>query len=201
MIETDTHSRLIGWLKIVLPLVALVILSTLFLVARTVDPQDAIPYADVDVEDRLREPRMTSPTYAGLTDDGAALTVTAAEARPAASDDVGASAVVLTGLLETPDGARTELEAGTGQIDPAAREVFMAGGVIVTSSTGWRVESDTMTAHMDRTDIATQTPVVATGPAGVVTADTMRLTQDAEDGGRYLLVFNGRVKLIYQPPN
>ena len=201
MIETDIHSRLIGWLKIALPLLALAILSTLFLVARTVDPDDAIPYAEVDVEERLREPRMTSPTFAGLTNDGAALTLTADEARPAPDEGAGASATALNGLLETPDGARTELTAGAGRVDPNARQILLSGGVTVASSTGWRVEGDTMTADMDSTDIIVPTAVTATGPAGTVIADTMRLSQSPERDGGYLLVFNGAVKLIYQPSN
>ncbi|MDP2083312.1 MAG: hypothetical protein U0934_18345 [Pseudotabrizicola sp.] len=201
MIDTDFHSRMIGWLKIVLPLLALVILSTLFLVARTVNPDDAIPYAEVDVEDRLREPRMTSPTYAGLTSDGAALTVTADEARPAAETGAGASATALNGLLETPDGGRTELTAGTGQINTAARQILLSGGVTISSSTGWQVQGETMTADMDVTNISVPSAVIATGPAGVVTANALQLTQASGDSGRYLLVFNGAVKLIYQPAN
>ena len=38
---------------------ALAILSTLFLVADQIDPEDALPFAEVDVEDLAREPRMT----------------------------------------------------------------------------------------------------------------------------------------------
>lgn len=200
MTDPDIHSRLIGWLKIALPLLALAILSTLFLVARTVNPEDAIPYADVDVEDRLREPRMTAPTYAGLTQDGAALTVTADEARPA-TEASSASATSLTAVLETPDGARNELVAAAGQIDEQARKVVLSGGVTVTSSVGWSVQSAEMTAAMDVTDIQTPTAVTASGPAGKVTAKGMQLTYNPASPGQYLLVFNGDVKLIYQPPN
>jgi lipopolysaccharide export system protein LptC len=201
MIETDIHSRLIGWLKIILPLVALAILSTLFLVARTVDPNDAIPYAEVDVEDRLREPRITSPSYAGLTEDGAALTVTANEARPQAEDGAGARASALVATLETPDGARTDLRANAGQIDPAARRILLSGGVTISTSSGWRVQSESISAAMDTTDISAPTPVTATGPAGTLSAQSMQLTQDAGRDGSYLLVFNGGVKLVYQPAN
>ncbi|MGB3251218.1 MAG: hypothetical protein WBB13_18855, partial [Tabrizicola sp.] len=74
MARVDRHTRLVGWLKVALPLTALAILSTLFLVARRIDPEAALPYAEVDVEDLAREPRMTAPTYAGTTEDGAALT-------------------------------------------------------------------------------------------------------------------------------
>ncbi|WP_103335227.1 LPS export ABC transporter periplasmic protein LptC [Pseudotabrizicola formosa] len=201
MMDADFHTRLIGWLKVILPLAALALLSTLFLVARTINPDDALPYAEVDVEDRLREPRMTAPTYAGLTSDGAALSVSADDARPVAADGSGASASALTGLLETPDGGTTRLVAGAGRLDPAARQVLLSGGVTVSSSSGWTVVGDRLTAAMDTTDIALPDPVTATGPAGVVTADTMRLTQDARHTGAYVLVFNGTVKLIYTPTN
>ncbi|MFN3845334.1 MAG: LPS export ABC transporter periplasmic protein LptC [Paracoccaceae bacterium] len=201
MIDADLHSRLIGWLKIALPLLALAILSTLFLIARTVDPDDAIPYAEVDVAERLREPRMTAPTYAGLTNDGAALTISAGEVRPVSADGSGATASVLSGTLETPDGGRTDLTAAAGKIDTEMRQILLSGGVTVTSSTGWRMESEALTAAMDVTDISSPTFVTATGPGGTVTADRMRLTEDAAQPGRYLLVFNGAVKLIYQPAN
>ena len=77
MARADAHTRVVTWLKIALPLAALAILSTLFLLADKIDPEDALPYAEVDVEDLAREPRMTLPSYAGTTSDGAALSLTA----------------------------------------------------------------------------------------------------------------------------
>ncbi len=199
MTSPDTHTRFIGWLKIVLPLVALGILSTLFLVARTIDPEDAIPYATVDVNERLARPRMTEPTYAGMTDDGAALTLTAAEARPEGDTAQAGSAKAIKGTLETPDGARTDLVAATADINNETRQIMLSGGVDITSSSGWRVQSETLRAAMDTTDIETLSPVTANGPAGKITANAMRLRQDTGLSGRYLLVFNGAVKLIYLP--
>lgn len=199
MSNPDIHSRLIGWLKIVLPLAALAILSTLFLVARTIDPEDAIPYADVDVSERLAEPRMTDPTYAGVTDDGAALSLEADEARPQGDTAKSGSAKALIGMLETPDGARTDLAADAAQIDNDGRQITLTGGVDVTSTSGWRVQTEVLRADMDQTDIWALAPVTATGPAGIVTADTMQLSEDTLRPGQYLLVFNGAVKLIYTP--
>jgi lipopolysaccharide export system protein LptC len=201
MSDLDTHSRLIAWLKIVLPLVALVILSTLFLVARVIDPEQAIPYADVDVAERLREPRMTEPTYAGVTDDGSALTLVAAEARPDASDPSSGEATALVGTLETPDGGKTALTAQKARLDGTARRIDLSGGVQIVSPAGWQVQSERMSAMMDVTEVTAPTPVRAEGPAGVVTADAMTLTSPGETKGRYLLVFNGNVKLVYQPSN
>ena len=45
MAATDRYSRLVFRLKVALPLVALAILSTLFFVAESLDPDAAIPYA------------------------------------------------------------------------------------------------------------------------------------------------------------
>lgn len=200
MADLDAHSRLIAWLKIVLPLVALAILSTLFLVARTINPEDALPYAEVDVEERLREPRMTNPAYAGITSDGAALTLTAAEARPDSADPESGTAQDLVGRLETPDGVVSDLTAGAAEVDSSDRTIYLTSGVTVVQSNGWKITSEAMTAQMDVTDISTKTPVTADGPAGHLTADSMHLSEATQKKGTYLVVFNGSVKLIYQPP-
>lgn len=198
MARADTHTRVVGWLKVILPLTALAILSTLFLVARRIDPEAALPYAEVDVEDLAREPRMTALTYAGTTSDGAALTLSAEEARPSA-EGAAAQAAGLRLSLDTPDGARTELVAGSAVMQDATREVLLSGGVTVTTSSGYRLETAEVAAKLDRTGLESRAPVTATGPAGEIRADGMILSQDAQTPGAYVLVFNGSVRLVYQP--
>lgn len=200
MARVDRHTRLVGWLKVVLPLAALAILSTLFLVARRIDPEAALPYAEVDVEDLAREPRMTAPTYAGTTEDGASLTLSASEARPKA-EGVAAQAAGLRLDLATPDGGETELVAASAVMDDATRQVLLSGGVTVTTSSGYRLETAEVAARLDRTGLESRSPVVATGPAGEIRADGMSLSQDIRTPGSYVLVFNGNVRLVYQPGN
>ncbi|WP_374429238.1 LPS export ABC transporter periplasmic protein LptC [Tabrizicola sp.] len=198
MAQADRHTRVVGWLKVALPLMALAILSTLFLVARRVDPEAALPYAEVDVEDLAREPRMTAPTYAGTTEDGASVTLSADEARPAA-DGAPAKAAALRLDLATPDGGRTELVAAQAQMDDTAQQLVLSGGVTVTTSTGYRLETAEVAAKLDRTGLESRSPVMATGPAGEISADGMVLRQDNRTPGSYVLVFKGGVRLIYQP--
>lgn len=198
MARADWHTRVVGWLKVALPLTALVILSTLFLVARRIDPEAALPYAEVDVEDLAREPRMTAPTYAGTTEDGASLTLSADEARPAAEGQP-AQAAELRLDLATPDGGRTELVAADARMDDTSRQVVLSGGVTVTTSTGYRLETAEISARLDRTGLESRAPVRATGPAGEITAEGMVLSQDNRTPGEYVLVFKGGVRLVYQP--
>ncbi|ESW62353.1 MAG: hypothetical protein Q27BPR15_01325 [Rhodobacter sp. CACIA14H1] len=195
----DGWSRLVAWLKVVLPLAALALLSTLFLVSNRINPEDAIPYAQVDVEARLKEPRMTAPTYAGTTKDGAALEVSAAETRPEVEGTRGQTATDVAARLSTPDGVVTELAAKGAEMAPDGREVVFRGDVVVTHSLGYRVETEALTARLDVTGLRSDTAVRAEGPVGQITADTMELAPAGAGGGGYLLVFNGRVKLVYRP--
>lgn len=197
MAADNLHSRLVGLLKVVLPLAALAILSTLFLVSQGVDPEEAIPYAQVDVADRIREPRVTDAAYAGVTADGAALTLQAADARPgvAGTENAG-QATGVTGRLETPDGAVTDLVAGAGQLDAVAGKMSLSGGVVLTSSTGYRMEMDGISVATDRTALDSQGAVRATGPLGTLTAGSLHI---GKSGKGYVVVFKGGVKLIYLP--
>lgn len=196
----DGWSRLVALLKVVLPLAALGALSTLFLLSDRITPGDALPFAEVDVEERLREPRMTEPTYAGITEDGSAIEVKAAEARPAVDGVKGQSAVNVAGVMTTPDGVVTNLVADAADMPLDQSEVTFTGNVVLDHETGYRVRSEAMTANLQKTDVRSDVPVIADGPVGQVTADTMHLTQGGAGAGGYLLVFNGNVRLIYLPP-
>ncbi len=114
----NPHSRAVALLKITLPLVGLAILSTLFLVSTARVPDDLVPYADVDIADLLREPRLTGPSYAGVTRDGAIVTLSAREALPGEpGTGLGGLARDLNGSLETPDGVHSTFSAGEARLD------------------------------------------------------------------------------------
>lgn len=198
MAGADLHSRTVNWLKVALPLAALAILSTLFLLADRIDPDAAIPYAEVDVEDLARDPRMSAPAYAGTTSDGAGITLSAIEARPS-TDGRNASARGVTALLETPDGERIDIAAALAEFDSSAQSVELTGGVSLTTGSGYTVKTDRMTANLDQTQLQSSSPVQVTAPMGQLDAESFTLTQDAANPSAYLLVFKGGVKLVYQP--
>lgn len=197
MPKTDRHSRIVGWLKLVLPMSALALLSTLFLLADRIDPSKAIPYANVDVEDLARDPRMTMPTYAGTTTDGASVTMTAEAARPATENRTAAAETVNV-QIDMPNGGSSTIDSATAEIDTAAGLIRLRGNVTVTDSSGYVVKSEAMDAALNRTGIVSPGKVFGTGPQLELEADqfTLQQNQAATD---YLLVFSGSVKLVYQP--
>lgn len=98
-----------------------------------------------------------------------------------------------------PDGGQTELLAAEAVIDDSTRQVLLSGGVVLTTSSGYRLETAEVAAKLDRTGLESRAPVVAMGPAGEIRAESMVLSQDNRTPGAYVLVFKGGVRLVYQP--
>jgi lipopolysaccharide export system protein LptC len=195
----NAYSRLVFWLKILLPLAALAILSTMFLVARTIDPSRAIPYAKVDVKSLARQPRITGPHYSSVTSDGSSLRISAAEARPEPLHPGRASATKVVATLTTPAGNTAVLRAQRGRIDMPGKLVSFDGKARVDTSDDYHVVAPHMEAALDKTRIEATGGVTATAPFGRITARRMKLTPDPAAPGSYDLVFNGGVKLVYDP--
>ncbi|HMS93729.1 MAG TPA: hypothetical protein PKA03_00625 [Tabrizicola sp.] len=198
MAGIDAHTRVVTWLKVLLPLAALAILSTLFLLADQINPDDALPFAEVDVEELAREPRMTLPSYAGTTSDGAALNLTAEAALPGTADRP-ARALNVRMELATPDGATTDLRAASAVIDADGGKLLLSGGVSLTTGQGYSLETLEIVADLDRSGLETVSGVQAKAPAGTLTADSMVLRQDNQTPTTYLMVFKGAVRLVYLP--
>lgn len=196
MAYDNAYSRLVAWLKILLPLAALAVLATLFLFQRRIDPARAIPLAAVDVEALARGARIGGPTYAGVTADGTAVTLTAATATPDAADPRRVTAEGIEAMIETPGGGLAEVRAAEGRIDGVAGRLTLSGGVEIVTSTGYRLTTSALAADLTRTHVEGGAGVEAEGPPGRIAAGGFTL---AEGPGGYELVFTGGVKLLYDP--
>ena len=225
----DRHSRLVAWAKVVLPLAALGLLSSLFLLAERVDPDQAAGRASVDVDALVREPRMTAPDYSGITLDGTVLNVTAAVARPA-TPGRDAEAETARADLAMPGGGTAVITAPRLRLDREGGQLVLSGGVVLHSSTGYTVRTEGLFASLDRTRVTSAGAVSADGPAGRLDAGAFSLSladdapspeadADREPAGaaqngtpehgaappgaaeraRYLMLFSEGVRLIYTP--
>lgn len=197
--QQQRYSRAVSVLKVVLPLTALTLLSLVFLLARTIDPLRAIASAEIDVEDRARDPRLSGARFAGVTDDGAALTILAQTAR---SDPNGVMRLSVTGLeldLEGQNGERFQATAQHGTIDRGRGDFAMSGGLELVATPGYRLRTADLTGLLDSTLMRAPGTVLGDAPAGQITAGNLEMRADSADGARYQLVFGGGVRLNYQP--
>lgn len=197
----NSYSRIVAVLKVVLPLAALALMSTVFLLSNEIDPSQAIAPDGVDVVSLAAEPRITAANFAGVTDDGAAMSIRAGVARTTMTDALRVEAQDINALIETADGLRTTLEAAHGVIDSTAGLLTLSGGVSIAATPGYLVTTERLTALLDQTRVTALQGINGEGPPGTFTANHMVIEAMPGTEGQYLLVFSGDVKLIYLPQN
>ena len=193
----DGYSRLVAFLKVSLPLAALGLLSTLFLLSRSVDPTTTLPFGEAEISERLREGVITGPHFSGTTAGGDQIVITASSARPG-SEGAFANADKLQAEIRLPSGEFVNLEALKGSFDPENRLARFDGSVRFSTTTGYVLNTEAMDVRVEELDVQSDGRVDGYGPFGSLTAGQMHLNADAETNATHLLFKDG-VKLIYDP--
>lgn len=195
------YSHFVAWMKIVLPLLALGILSTLFLVSQTFNSGDAPILDTVTVSDMARDQKISGPSVSGVSDDGSAYTITADSAKPNFGADKGVTAQNVTANVDSIDGTTYTVTAPSGLVDSKTDTAKLEDGVVVETSEGTRIETESLTSDLGLTRLASDGTITGAGPFGNFTAGKMVVTQQMTDGKAtgYLLDFTGGVNLLYIP--
>lgn len=190
-------------LRLGLPLGALVLMSTIFLASRHLDPNRAVALSDLDLVALTREPRIGAARIAGVTADNAAITISATAIRSVNDPQTDAP---LNLILDQPDGQVQFTGGGDvtfrgemGQFDQAKNIISLTQDVSLRASSGYEVTLNTLRADLAVSVIEGAGPITGTGPAGKMSADSLLITALPGAGGGYLLAFKGDVRLLYIP--
>lgn len=194
----NTHSKFVALAKFVLPLASLGVLATLFLFTRTRDYETQIPYAQVDLETLAREQRLDGPAFSTVTTDGASLELSAQTVRPDLSHEDVVNSRSITGAMDLPESGSVFFEAQNAVLDGPGRIAEFSGGVLIESTTGYRMETERMAAQLDDAHLQTYGHISAESPMGQLEAGSMELSRTPETND-YVMVFKDGVKLVYQP--
>ena len=196
--QGDRYSQMVAWLKVMLPLLALGILSTLFLISRAVDPPAVIPFADNEVQERLSNQQVTGPYYSGTSSNGDLVTFIADSVKSPSGQVDTKKATDVHLAVQTPTGPRYAVTAELADVNLAKDLTVLTGRVAVTTSEGFRLYSQLLNVKMSQVDITSPESVSGFTPVGELEAGTMRLfTPDGQS--EHLLLFTNGVKLVYRP--
>ena len=198
MAADNLYSKFVGTAKIVFPLVALGFLSTIFLFSRNLDPSNAIPFSDIDIEKIANEQRLSAPKFSGVTSDGSAITVEAASARPDLLNPTRVSASNITALIKTAEETEYKISADAARFDGKSEDLDLEGNIRIESSTGYMLKTDQLSANLETTGLIAKGKVTGTAPDGMIEAGSLELL--ISDGAQ-LLVFKNGVRLVYTPKN
>jgi lipopolysaccharide export system protein LptC len=198
MIARDRHSRTIALLKVAFPLASLALLSTLFLLSRAMEIETAFPFADREIQERLRDQQITGPFFSSTTPDGDQMSFSAQrlitlEGRVGTNhaEDVVAS-------LETARGSKFDLQADVVELDIAGNTAQLTGDVSMVTSSGYHINTPQLNALVSSLDITAPQQVTANSPLGQLTAGKMRVFS-SNNGNSTQMIFSDSVKLVYTP--
>lgn len=195
---SNRYSQVVSYVKIVLPIIAIGILSTLFLLSRSPDPERAIPFANVDLEELAREQRLGSPRYAGTTNAGREVVVVAETAVPVDGQLDLISVDTLDARIELDDTRFVDITSLQGVINLETNIADLSTDVEVADSTGYTLDTENLLVNFREFAMSSPTDVVVEGPGFHLEAGSMDLS-GAE--GAQVLIFNGGVKVLYQLDN
>lgn len=193
-----TYSRVIAWLKVGLPLIALGALSTMFLFSESTSPTSAIPFAKVDLEARAKDQQITAPYFAGQTEAGYDVEITSEFAKPDLEDQRITYAQSLRAEIKIDDGNTVQIQSNTAQMNSLNLQAVLAGDLLIQSSNGYDLRTEELELDINAGTAVAESQITGTGPAGTFTAGEMQLTS-AQDGEGARFLFTNGVKLIYTP--
>lgn len=197
------YTRIVTFAKIFLPLVALAILSSLFLFSKTNDPGKGVRLFDGDLNEFASKERIIAPRFAGMTPAGIAIQISAQEAGPRESGGPAFDATDLVARIEMPDGNIIDVIAPHGSIDSFTNMSELTGGILLKTSGGYYAKTQGLTFALNTVDIRSLGEISAKTPIGDMQAGAMTLSlakpTSANEDPSYDLVFKNGIKLIYKP--
>lgn len=193
----DRYSRTVAVFKVLLPLAALALLSTVFLLSHNINPTATIPFSDHEVAERLRDKQITGPVFSATTRQGGEIRITASQARPGGAG-TPATATDLRASITSPDGLRITLQSATGSLDLPDNRATFTGTVRIETTTGYVLATDVLHTSLDTIDASTPGQITGNSPIGRLIAGQMQIRADNGTGSVHML-FNNGVKLVYTP--
>lgn len=194
--QGNLYSHFVAGLKVLLPLGALALLSTMFLIAKGTGQDPAIPFAEIEAI--AREPRIGEPHFAGIANDGSVISITADEIRPDPKEPDSFDISAIRAVINATDGSQVEITASQGQIEPRTKLAQLTGLARVTTSSGYVMETAGLIANLESGTVTSIGPLEAQAPYGQFTAGGLTIWV-TETGEGSQMVFNGGVRLLYQP--
>jgi lipopolysaccharide export system protein LptC len=188
--------HVVGALRVVLPATALLIVGLVVAWPQLMGhgPGLIAPMFMPDEVDGADVMRMHGPRYVGQTKDAEPFELTAASAYLDSSRPDRVHLEQLAADIDARGRRDFRVVAVSGIYDRERERLNLNGGIELTTSDGYRFQTQSATLSLDRSRVVGRKPIAGSGPGGSLSADRFEF----EDGGR-VLRFEGRVRVTLQP--
>ena len=194
----DKYSRMVAWLKILLPLLALAVLGTVFLINSDDSYDSGFTFSKADLETLESGSFLSQSKVDGVTSKGEPFQLIAALITPDSDNPNLVTISDLSGSFDFLSGGWLKLEAESAVMDIGAQTVVFEHGGQMESSDGNVATVSTMLVHLASGEIS-GTGAVASGPLGEISADSFRI--EADEAENRVLWFENNVRMRYDLQN
>ena len=192
----DGYSALVAWLKTLLPIVALGLLSTIFLFSGKVDVTQSLPYAEHNIAEIIREQRITQPYFTGIASNGTEIALSAAYASPQVESAHILEITDLSVVLRSTSDRMVQVTAGRGALDSARQTAQISTDVHIAALPDFWVTTEALDLNFNQGFISVKDGFQGASALGAITAGEMHLQMTADD---QQIVFLNDVRLVYSP--
>ena len=192
----DGYSALVAWLKTLLPIVALGLLSTIFLFSGKVDVTQSLPYAEHNIAEIIREQRITQPYFTGIASNGTEIALSAAYASPQVANAHILEITDLSVVLRSTSDRMVQVTAGQGALDSARQTAQISTDVHIAALPDFWVTTEALDMNFNQGFISAKGGFQGVTSLGAITAGEMHLQMTADD---QQIVFLNDVRLVYSP--
>lgn len=193
-----TYTQTISWLKVVLPVSALILLSTLFLFAKSVDPTAELPFADLEVDQRISNQQITSPFFSGEASNGNAISFWAESAAPNVNDNHLMNAEKIRAHVKSGENEYVVFSAESAVVNSRGLEATLNEDVEVTLPDGAEILAQSLHFNMQDGTASSDTEILASTNFGQLKAGAMLITSD-DTSGQVSILFTNGINLVYTP--
>ena len=198
MLKDDKYSTLVAIFKVMLPSLALIILSTLFLLPDNRTKIQALNTIDKSTLDIVKKAGINKPSLRGTLASGSNLELYATEIITKNNDKNIIEINEISARLELNKKNWATAFAKKGIVNISEQTAEMVGKVRVTGSNGLLIETSDLKVFYAKSLVKTEGVVFMKGPFGTIKAGSAEFYDMNENSGiGYVLLFNKGVKMQY----
>ena len=198
MLKDDKYSTLVAIFKVMLPCLALIILSALFLLPDNRTKIQALNTIDKSTLDIVKKAGVNKPSFRGTLASGSNLELYATEIIPKNNDKNIIEINEISARLELNKNNWATASAKKGVVNISEQTAEMVGKVSVKSSNGVLIETSDLKVFYAKSLVKTEGEVFMKGPFGTIKAGSAEFYDMNQNSGiGYVLLFNKGVKMQY----
>ena len=197
-----SYSRAIKWAKFIMPVIAVLLLASVFIFGKEDALRSGTISIDADTINLTTDQKITNPQFSGLTNLGDSFILKAIEAMPDSPSPEKIDLISPSLEFDALQGVGFKISSKNGSVNFIKQSAELNGNVYIDMTNGYKAISEKIQLNLKLGNLIAPNSVEASGPYGKIIAGSMELFKDFDNKTSQVsgnLNFSDGVTLIYLP--